>query len=226
MANILATVFLVVSTAAVSHGYEKTNAQSLNGPPSFHGYDPYRDPPPVVQSGYFLALQTMADSGSWLECTSHGCSRGTCGGRLLDWDEWRDCHGQVFKIFRRDGHGVVRVGDYVSMIQFKTSQWLDCDSHTCRLSNCGGNPSIEDGFEDSARWCDCHGSSFRIAAYNKTIGTPIYAGDAVMLYGTSDRSYILLGSSDCTKTICPGSVFPPSLDSYDKCYGATFRLNY
>ena len=200
--------------------------QSLNGPPDLHGYDPFRDRPPVVESGRFLALQSIADSESWLQCTTKGCNRGRCGGRLLDFDEWRACHGQVYKIYRRDGLGVVRVGDYISLIQYKTYQWMDCDSRRCGLSNCGGRPSIQDGFEDSGKWCECSGSSFRITAYNKTIGNPVYAGDPVMLYSTADRSYILLGSNDVTKTICPGPVFPPPLDSYDKCYGATFRLNY
>ena len=37
-----------------------------------------------------------------------------CGHYLLCYDEWRECYNEVYKIYRRDGEGVVRVGGYVA----------------------------------------------------------------------------------------------------------------
>ena len=192
--------------------------------PHIPGYDPYREPPPVVETNWFLALQAMSDSGRWLGCNTRGCGSSTCGGRLLDFDEWRSCYEQVYKIFRRDGPGVVRVGDYISLLQFHTDQWLDCEPQSCALSRCGGEVSSI-GFDERSKWCECSGSAFRMFSFNKTIGTPIYGGEAVMLYSVTEGSYISL-EHDVGKTTCPGEHFPPPGDKFDECIDAVFRLHY
>lgn len=193
--------------------------------PHLPGFDPYREPPPVVESNWFVAFQAMTESEHWLGCNTRGCGTSTCGGRLLDFDEWRNCYGQVFKVYRRDGPGAVRVGDYVSFLQFRTDLWLDCESQNCALSRCGGEVS-NTGFDDRSKWCECSGSAFRLASFNKTIGTPIYGGEPVMLYSVTEDSYISLGLQVASKTTCPGSRFPPPGDRFDECSHAVFRLHY
>lgn len=206
-----------------SNSNEKVGGQSLNGPADFTSYDPVREAPNVVSSGRFVALQSLADSSRRFSCGRSTCSSSGCGHYLLSYDEWKECYNEVYKIYRRDGEGVVRVGDYVALLQYKTNQWLQCLEKSCQLGTCPGSPSNDDGFEDSSKWCDCSEYLFRMSAYNKTIGQVVYPGDVVMIYQPNVKEFLSIRGHTST---CRSSAFPPTLDQYETCSESSFILNY
>ena len=206
-----------------SNVFSAVAQSSFNGPATdLSLFDPRREPPNVVISGRFVAFQSLQTPKDRVGCDRSGCAATQCGQELLNEAEWFDCYSEVYKIYRRDGDGVVRVGDHVGFLQYKSYQWLQCPSDSCRLGNCPGQPNEADGFEESSKWCECDDYSFRLAAYNKTIGQPIYQNDIIMAYHPKSREFMTISGH---KTSCP-RTFPPSLGEYEGCIEGTYILNY
>ena len=195
----------------------------MNTPTDNASFDPAREPPNVVTSGRFLALQSLADTSRRFSCQKSTCSSSGCGHYLLSYAEWKDCYSEVFKVYRRDGQDVVRVGDYIGLLQYKSNEWIQCSSRSCQLGTCPGQPSISDGFADSSKWCDCSEYSFRISAYNKTLGQALYPGDVVMVFQPTGKEFLSITGHTST---CPGTTFPPLITRYEDCIENNFILNY
>lgn len=191
--------------------------------PDVTAFDPVREPPNVIFNRHYVAFQSVASTIHRLECHPGGCYYFDCGQYHFSYPEWRECYNAVFKVYRRDGEGVLRVGDYIGFIQFSTNEWIQCPGDSCLLGNCPGVPNDYDGFEDPSKWCECDDYAFRLAAYNKTIGQPIYPNDVVMIFQPKSRTYIDINGD---KTTCPGTTFPPALEAYEECVQGSYFLNY
>ena len=62
-------------------------------------------------------------------------------------DDWTNCAGEVFKIYRASGTGAVRVGDLVGIYYpHESGRWLDCSSDNCAKGTCPGTPTTAHGF--------------------------------------------------------------------------------
>ena len=176
-----------------------------------------------VYHGNTLAIQTTTRY-LWLGCAYH-CGTYPCPGVYFDGADWISrCGGEIFRIYRMDGPGYVRVGDYIGIYYPAANRWLGCANTNCGKYDCPGSPTSSYGFSSQEKWYRCGGEVFRIYAKNKGTGSVIYSYDDVMFYVGNGEWLSLLPHENAVKRPCPGSVRPPPAEKYDVCGGEVFNI--
>ena len=171
-----------------------------------------------------MALQTY-NKGKWFSCYLSTCSLSTCPGIIMTLSDWKTCFGEVFQIYRRSGPGPVRVGDEVGLYYPRQSKWLGCSAaDNCDKRTCPGTPSVEYGFQDAQRWKSCFGEVFNIYAAGKAVGATIANRDTIMLYYGKTSKWVNSGNPTVTVGSCPGTTRPPTISTYEKCFGYTTEI--
>ena len=145
---------------------------------------------------------------------------------MMSGDDWTNCAGEVFKIYRASGTGAVRVGDLVGIYYpLESGRWLDCSSDNCAKGTCPGTPTTAHGFATHEHWFTCWQSVFKIYAKGKSNGAIINEYDDISIYYLQDSQWVALGYDQNTvKLPCLGTTRPPVLNSYDHCAFETFTI--
>ena len=184
----------------------------------------YLFPSTAVFQGDTVAFQPLYDKNRWLGCPATQCDKRTCPRLFMEDADWNRCWGEVFQIYRRDGPGVLRVGDVVGIFYPREKNWLSLYRGTGHKSPCPGAPSIAHGFSSAAKWNQCWGEVFQIYAKGKTHGTIINDGDSITLLYIRSGRWVGLVNTNVDLRTCPGRVRPPPDDRYDVCWGEIFEL--
>ena len=147
---------------------------------------------------------------------------------MLDQD-WSNCYGAVFQIYRQRGSGEIQVGDKIGLY-YPTKDghhWFSCYLDECNTSPCPGQPSDSHGFADEDGWTRCWGEVFQIYAYGKHVGQSIEVKDDIMLYYSQDRKWVsLFYETNANKHDCPTATsLPPTTNVYDMCWAEVFTLS-
>ena len=175
-------------------------------------------------SGDTVALQTYVRS-HWLSCSLPSCYRNSCPRIHIFGNDWINCYGEVFQIYRASGPGRVRVGDLVGLYYpHQAGHWLGCPYEDCYKATCPGIPTITYGFASQDHWFRCFGEVFRIYANGKGNGAVINSGDDIMLYYVQGDTWIAQDDGNTRKQPCPGTVRPPPFDRFDECAWETFTI--
>ena len=112
----------------------------------------------------------------------------------MDGHDWNNCWGEVFRIYREEGYGPVRVGDTVGVYYPREiGKWLGCAGHHCGKAPCPGYPDSHSGFTSIHSWSRCWGEVFEIHAKGKRSGGAITSGDIVSLFYVRERRFVSLG---------------------------------
>ena len=186
-----------------------------------------RDLHTAIRQGSTVALQPLYNKRYWLGCPHNPCRGGTqgCPGLFMEGNDWTNCWGEVFQIYRESGPGTVKVGDRVGIYYPREpGKWLGCAGSRCGKATCPGRPTTHYGFQNRQKWAPCWGEVFKIYARGKCIGSDINAHDAIMLYYPRGRSWVKLDTTYVVKHPCPGRVFPPSPEKYDRCWGEVMEI--
>ena len=171
-----------------------------------------------------MALQTYNEQ-QWFSCFTNPCTtRQECPGIIMTLDDWKTCYGEVFQIYRRSGPGPVSAGDEVGLYYPEESKWLGCSAGNCGHSTCPGTPSVVYGFQDAERWKTCTGDVFNIYAAGKTAGATITKSDTIMLYYGNTSQWVNFGNRTVAIGSCPGETRPPSVNTYEKCFGYSTEI--
>lgn len=173
--------------------------------------------PAVIKSGNTIALQSYI-SVRWVGCSGKHCAAAGCPGVIFSGGDWTKCWGEVFKIYRADGPGAVKVGDLVGIYYSREKDnWLSCWRKECGKSKCPGKPTSAYGFSNSEKWFLCAGEVFKIYSEGKKEGAVINDGDLIMLYYLHERLWMSQGDGVTKKKSCPGTSRPPPFSKYDGC---------
>jgi len=163
------------------------------------------------------------DKNSYLKCPPSGsgdCSRSTCPGMKMDTTDWTNCGENVFRIYHKNGPGVIRVGDYVAFYFPAAQKWFSMYQNQGHLQiDCPGNPTMEYGFHREDSWEHCGAEIFRIHAEGKKSGQIIQNQDIIILYYPVGKQYLKLGAGIPILHSCPGIH-----SLYDKCPGEVFEI--
>ena len=140
-------------------------------------------------------------------------------------NDWIDCSGEVFKIYRASGPGNVRVGDLVGLYYpGQSGTWLGCAAVNCAKGTCPGYPTTAHGFAAKEHWYRCWGEVFKIYAKGKSLGAIINSDDDVAFYYLQDKLWMAQGYDNMIKLPCLKTSRPPPLQNYDVCSYETFRV--
>ena len=181
----------------------------------------------ALYHGNRIALQTIVRN-YWLSCagfSGNTCGRKTCPKNIFSGNDWNNCGGETFNIYRASGPGSVRVGDLVGLRYGSGgNHWFGCPGSICGLSACPGYPSTTYGFRNEDLWYRCGGEVFRIYARGKGIGVTVHSNDDISLYYIGQDRWVGQGYDQTLKMLCIGTARPPSLHFYDSCGYETFRV--
>ena len=100
------------------------------------------------------------------------------------------CWGEVFRIYRSNGLGAVRVGDLVGIYYPLQGVWMGCGSSSCYKRSCPGNPTNTHGFSNAEKWYHCTGEVYKIYARGKRNGDIILEKDDISLYFLNGRDWV------------------------------------
>ena len=143
----------------------------------------------------------------------------------MEGSDWTRCWGEVFRIYRKSGPGAVRVGDTIGIYYPREpGKWFGCPHRFCGKLTCPGIPHKQHGFSSPKKWRICGGEVFRIYARGKRLRALINSRDHVFLYYPNGRKWVGLVSRKPDLRTCPGRVFPPPMNKYDRCWGEVFEL--
>jgi len=121
---------------------------------------------PDVMHGSTLVI--APDFNSYLKCPPSGsgdCSRSTCPGMNMDTTDWTNCGENVFRIYHKNGPGIIRVGDYVAFYFPTARKWFSMYRDEGHLQiECPGVPNRIYGFHREDSWEYCGSEVFRIYA--------------------------------------------------------------
>ena len=136
------------------------------------------------------------------------------------------CYGEVFKIYRRNDRGRVRVGDLIAIsYPHETGKWFGCPGRLCCKADCPGHScNSKSGFSAPHKWKQCWGEVFKLYARGKRVGSYIYSNDHVMLYYVRGRNWIGLVGRYPDHHSCLGKRLPPPNHKYDSCWGEVFDV--
>ena len=178
----------------------------------------------ALNHGDTVALQTYVRN-YWLSCSPPSCFRHGCPRMLMRGTDWTFCFGEVFRIYRASGSGLVRVGDLVGLYYpHQSGRWLGCRGVNCAKDTCPGQPTTTHGFASHEHWYRCWGEVFIIYSKGKSDGTIINDGDDIMLYYLHDEIWVAQGDGNTQKLPCAGTARPPSLSKFDACTLETFTI--
>ena len=178
-----------------------------------------------VLHGSKIALQTLYDRPKWLDCTDpKSCTKTGCAKLYMEGDDdWKNCGGEVFQIYRAAGAGNIRVGDNVGLYAGGDS-WFSLHDGKGHKDPCPGAPTIKYGFATQQKWYDCFGEVFQIYASRKPFGDTIQDQDDIALYYVKDRKWVSFTGTNPSLHPCPGEVRPPPPDRFDVCFGEVTKL--
>ena len=172
-----------------------------------------------------IALQTVYYKRNWLGCSPNPCTSAMCPGIYMEGQNWYDCFGEVFQIYRMYGVGDIHVGDVVGIYYpYESGKWFGCGDGICGKATCPGTPDSNTGFSDSDDWYDCWGEVFKIYARGKQLGATIVSHDHIMLFHVFSEDWVGLITDKADLRTCPGSIRPPLPDKYDQCWGEVFEI--
>lgn len=179
----------------------------------------------MVQHGDKVGLQSYVRN-SWVSCAGTLCNGATCPQMMMTGNDWKNCWGEVFEIYRESGPGPVRVGDLIGLhYPRQKGAWLGCHADTCAKATCPGMPTTQNGFATDENWYRCWGEVFKIYAKGKNMNDTIHAFDDVMLFYLQSQLWVAQGSGNMIcKLPCPGTSRPPTLQRYDICACEIFQI--
>ena len=180
----------------------------------------------AVYHGCTIALQLLYDKRNYLGCSPYlWCVRAGCPKLFIEGNDWERCSGEVFRIYRKEGPGPVRVGDTVGIYYTPRGRWFGCSGPFCQArAGCPGIPTQSHGFNNPHLWLRCSGEVFEIYARGKSVGSLISPHDTVMLRFVRDNKWVGLVNKHPEKLSCPGATRPPPPDKYEACWGSVFEL--
>ena len=195
----------------------------------FYEYFPkkyeYFLPPAAVVHGDTVAFQPVYNKLYWLGCPSKKCDRKTCPRLYMEGNDWYNCWGEVFQIFRKEGPGVVYVGDTVGIFYPREKKWLSLAGGVGHKASCPGYINKYYGFYSYDKWEKCWGEVFEIYARGKAQGAIINEHDHITLYYKRKNLWVgLVNDHPVDLRTCPGKARPPPDDKYDRCWGEVFEL--
>ena len=180
--------------------------------------------PSVVAHGSTIALQNY-DRRYWLGCPGVNCFKANCPNLYMEGEDWTNCWGEVFEIYRASGPGEVLVGDVVGLhYPRERGRWFSMDGEIGHKDPCPGTPNNTNGFEDTEKWYQCCDEVFKIYTRGKSIGETIDESDDIMIYYLHSSAWVghVEAAPDCRT--CPGDDRPPPPEKYDTCWGEVFKL--
>ena len=180
---------------------------------------------PDVLHGSKIALQTLYSKPLWLDCdTHHFCVKAGCPKLYMEGDDWKNCRGVVFEIYRAAGAGNVKVGDFVGLYFRPKKEWFSVYGGQAHRSVCPGTPNVKYGFATREKWEECVGEAFQIYASGKYYNDPIKDHDEVAFYYAKDKKWVSFVGSPPHLDPCPGETRPPPAERFDFCYGEVAEL--
>ena len=174
--------------------------------------------------GATVGFQPVYSKRNWLGCPDATCYKKSCPNLIMEGSDWTKCWGEVFRIYRKKGPGVVLAGDLVGIYYPREKKWLSLSGGLGQKQTCPGNPSSAYGFSSYVKWAQCYGEVFGIFARGRTLGTAITEGDYITLYYVHDKKWVGLVEDYVDLRTCPGEEAPPADDRYDVCWGEIFQL--
>ena len=174
----------------------------------------------VLGSGCTVALQLMTND-RWLGCAGPRCVGAPCPGVFFEGSDWQRCWGEVFKIYRKDGAGQMKVGDYVGLFYPRENVWFSMWGNFGHKLPCPGPPNTQFGFASRTNWGKCAGEALQIFAKGKRLGQTITDQDTIAFHYPHGRTYVQIlpdrvGVSSCLIDKSGGRL-PPSNDAFDQC---------
>ena len=145
----------------------------------------------------------------------------------MDGNDWTDCWGEVFQIYRASGPGTVRVGDLVGLYYPREGgRWLGCSpNNRCAKATCPGYPTAQFGFANQEKWYQCWGEVFKIYVKGKGLGEVVNSDDIVAFYYLNQQNWVAQGyDTETVKLPCLGTTRPPAYSTYDGCAYEIFRM--
>ena len=186
--------------------------------------DNYIHWPGYIRHGHRIGLQTYVRN-LWLSCAGSKCDRRSCPRMELSGSDWHHCWGEVFRIYRSKGPGLVRNGDYVGIYYPRQpGRWLGCPHPKCGKYACPGHPNNRFGFSSRSKWGRCGGEVFIIYARDRPNRAPIRSNDDVALYLARMNQWLSQCGGNTIKRTCLGRARPPSRSKYDSCACETFTI--
>ena len=180
-----------------------------------------------ILHGNTIAFQLADTLQVWVACYVHPCYFDTCPGVFMNNQEWNRCYGQVFQIFRKNGPGVVRVGDVIGLHYPRIpGTWFGCAGAECTRASCPGIPNNKYGFQNQNRWTQCWGEVFKIYGGGKPVGAPIHDQDPIFLYYVRGDNYIGMPYGVLNHRPCPGTWGKPNPGppAYEHCVAELFQI--
>jgi len=171
-----------------------------------------------------IALQTYVRN-LWLSCGGSKCDRRPCPRMEMSGGDWHRCWGEVFRIYRSKGPGLVRSGDTVGLYYPREpGRWLGCPHAKCGKYSCPGHPNYRFGFASRSKWGHCGGEIFYIYARNKRKGSVIRSNDDIALNYGRRAQWLSQCGGNAIKRSCLGRAFPPPQNKFDGCACETFTI--
>ena len=164
-------------------------------------------------------------AGKWLGCShkhGHFCYNSGCPGLTFP-AEKAHCFGEIFRIYKRRGSGLIRVGDEVGIYYIHTGKWVSAWDRDGGLSGCPKLPSHRRGM--NVPLGRCKGELFKVYALGKSKGMPLEDKDTILLnYPHGFNEWYSLWNGRSRKSSCPGAAYPPPESKYESCRGETFEI--
>ena len=183
----------------------------------------------VVVQGSTIALQSVFDKRTWMSCFTDDCKKSGCPKLYMDPDDWTNCWGEVFQIYRQDGTGNILVGDVIGIhYPREHGQWFSMYEGKGHKNECPGAPNLNTGFSSPNKWSDCWGETYRIYARGqdgnvKPALQPIQEHDIIMLCLSKEHKFVSFSDVFGLNT-CPMGSVPPPANKYDECWGEVAEL--
>ena len=174
--------------------------------------------------GSTIALQHLRQKRYWLGCAGKRCTQATCPGLYMEGHNWKQCWGEVFRIYRQLGKGAIRVGNVIGLYYPRQrGNWFSMAGGKGHKATCPGLPTIAHGFSNNNKWYHCYGEVFKIYARGKRNGAVITDHDDITLCYIRARKWVGFFNPPDFRT-CPGTKLPPPPDRYDVCWGEIAEL--
>ena len=178
----------------------------------------------ALYHGDTIGLQSFTRN-LWVGCPRSSCGPAGCPRMHMTGSDWTNCWGEVFRIYRASGPGLVRAGDVVGLYYPRESgKWFGCPGSSCSKKTCPGYPTTVNGFATQDKWLQCWGEVFRIYAKGKGNYAVINSCDDISLYYVYGKSWVAQEPGNTDKRTCLGNTRPPAYSTYDGCAWETLRI--
>jgi hypothetical protein len=177
----------------------------------------------TITSGTKVGIKHLEQGGHWLGCKPvHKCNSNSCPGLTFP-AEKAHCEGEIFSIYKKQGSGIIRIGDEVGLYYIHTREWVSLWDNDGGVVDCPGLPSPTLGMNTLPG--QCLGEVFRVYAHGKAVGEPLEDKDTIMLnYKAGGEQWFSLWKGTSRKDDCPGAALPPPTSRYETCPGEVFEI--